>query len=159
MCYPYFRNTKRGIIHFDDVDKARSRRCLWTESEDYRDGLQAAGLREPSPMTMNEWPMGRYSRERAKPRTMTNDIQRDRHDFHTERSDNWKESVLGIFQLALIFPYCQLYTGNCCGTVQSCRRKGKAWNVSLRRLTRTVVPPYSAKLVRSDSGIWWSQLQ
>ena len=92
------------------------------------------------------WPMGRYSRERAKPRIRVNDVRRSQHESHSEGPDDWREFVFGVFQLAFTSPYCQPYTGYCCSTVQSCRRKGKAWNVSLRRLTRTVVPPYSAKV-------------
>ena len=86
-------------------------------------------------------------------------ISRERHDFHTERPDDKKESVLGIFQLALIFPCCQLYTGNCAalfrvfgGKVKRGMSPCAAWHGQLS-------PSTLQKPVRSDAGIWWSQSQ
>ena len=104
---------------------------------------------------MSGWPEDHCSRERAKPRIRVHGVHRG---SYSEGPDDQSELVFGTFQLAFISPYCQLYTGYCYSTVQNCRRKGKAWNVSLRRLTRTVVPPYSVK-VRSDTKIWWSRHQ
>ena len=131
-CYPYFGVVTRGLS------------ILMTWTNPSREALHG-----PSPRTTNRdglWaavPENGLSRGWIKS-DVSEDICPRLIDYPYERV-RWQEEFSPQDHPAgPHFQCCQVYKGYLFGTMQDCREKGKAWNVSLRRLTRKVVSWYSA---------------